>query len=164
MWKHCSPILVDKSGNFVSKSMKGTQQRTDKMATILADNFKSIFFLWPFRPKGYCRFLRLSVCPSIRKLYLCSHDNSSQVWAGITKFGPNIHPGILPAGIENGGHWPWPSRSFWPFWLRILGNSVRPHDNSSQIWPRITKFAPNLHLRILSAGIENVQGHLAIIS
>ena len=159
MRKHCSPILVDISRNFVSKNTKRTQQRADKMATILADNFKCIYYPWPFRPKGYCRFLRLSVCPSvcpsIRKLYLCSHDNSSQVWAGINKFGPNMHPGILPVGIENGGHWPWPSRSFWPFWLGILGNSVRPHDNSSQIWPRITKFAPSMHPGILSAGIEN---------
>ena len=64
-------------------------------------------------------------------------------------------PGILVAGIENGGHWPWPSRSFWPFWLRILGNSVCPPDNSSQIWARITKFAPNMQPGILSAGIEN---------
>ena len=30
-----------------------------------------------------------------------------------------MHHGILLAGIENMGHWPWPSMSFW---LRILGN------------------------------------------
>ena len=27
---------------------------------------------------------------------------------------------ILSTGIENGGRWPRPSRSFWPFYLRIL--------------------------------------------
>ena len=44
------------------------------------------------------------------------------------KFAPYMHPGILSAGIENGGYWPWPSRSIWPFWLRILGKLVCPHD------------------------------------
>ena len=66
-----------------------------------------------------------------------------------------MHPGILSAGIENGGHWPWPWRSFWPFWLRILGNLACPHSNSSQIWVWITKFAPNMHPLILLAGITN---------
>ena len=53
-----------------------------------------------------------------------------------------MHFGILSAGIENEGHWPWPSRSFWPFCLKILGNSACLCDNYSQIWARITKFAP----------------------
>ena len=66
-----------------------------------------------------------------------------------------MHFGILSAGIENEGHWPWPSRSFWPFSLKILGNSACLCDNSSQIWARITKFAPNMHPGILSVGIEN---------
>ena len=83
------------------------------------------------------------------------HHNSSQIWAGITKFAPNMHPGTLSAGIENGGHWPWPSRSFWPFCLRILGNLACPHNNSSQIWARITKFAPNMHPGTLLVVIEN---------
>ena len=69
-----------------------------------------------------------------------------------------MHPGTLSAGIENGSHWPWPSSSFWPFWLRILGNSACLRDNSSHIWARITKFAPNMHPGILSASIEH-QGH-----
>ena len=33
-----------------------------------------------------------------------------------------MHPGILSADIEDRGHWSWPSRSFWLFWLRILYN------------------------------------------
>ena len=49
-----------------------------------------------------------------------------------------MRPGILSVGIVNGGHWIVPLRSFWPFWLKILGNSARPQDNSSQIWVRIT--------------------------
>ena len=35
----------------------------------------------------------------------------SRISATITKFAPNMHPGILSAIMENGGHWPWPSRS-----------------------------------------------------
>ena len=35
--------------------------------------------------------------------------------ANNTKFEPNMHFGILSAGIENGGHWPEPSRSFGHF-------------------------------------------------
>ena len=85
----------------------------------------------------------------------CLRDNSSQIWARITKFAPNMHPGILLVGIENGGHWPWPSRSFWPFWLRILGISACLPNNFYWIWARITKCAPNMHLGILAARIEN---------
>ena len=125
----------------------------------------SFFTHWPFRPKGYCHCLRLSV----RKLYLVRtiphhrfelespnlqtciigyfwlvlkinldfqvhlghldilnytkaspHVNSSQIWARITKFALNIHPGILSVGTENGDHWPLLSRSFWLFWLIML--------------------------------------------
>ena len=97
---------------------------------------------WPF----LLRILGNSACP---------RHNSSQIWARITKFALNTHPGILSAGIENWGHWMWHSRSFWPFRLRILGNSACPRHNSSQIWARITKFALNTHHGILSAGIEN---------
>ena len=31
----------------------------------------------------------------------------------------SMHPGILSVGIENGVHWPWPSRSFWPLWRKF---------------------------------------------
>ena len=96
---------------------------------------------WPF----WLRMLGNSACPR----------HNSQIWARITKIAPNMHPEILPAGIENGSHWPWPSRSFWPFWLRILGNLACLHDYLYWIWGRVTKFAPNMHLGILSAGIEN---------
>ena len=99
--------------------------------------------------------VRLSVC---LWTFPCRHDNLSHIWARITKFAPNMHLGILSAGIENRGNWLWPSRSFWPFCLRILGNSACPRNNPSQIWAGITKFAPNLHLGILLSVIEN-RGH-----
>ena len=90
--------------------------------------------------------------------FICPHDNSSHIWARIIKFVTNMHPGILSAGIENRGHWPWPSRSFWLFWLRILRNSACLQNNSSQIWDGITKFAPNMRIGILLSRIEN-EGH-----
>ena len=40
-----------------------------------------------------------------------------------------MHPGILSAGIENEGRWPWSSRSFW---LRILGNLACSHRNCNE--------------------------------
>ena len=55
----------------------------------------------------------------------CTSD-SSQIRAGIIKFAPNINTGVLLAGVENSDHWPWPSSSFWPLWLRILGSLAFP--------------------------------------
>ena len=61
---------------------------------------------WSFRPKGYCRCLILSVCQSVRPSTIpYPHDNSSQIWTGITKFAPNMHHGLLSVRVENGGHW-----------------------------------------------------------
>ena len=97
---------------------------------------------WPF----WLRMLGNLACPC---------NNPSQIWARITKFAQNMHTGILLAVIENGGHWAWPSKSFWPFWLRILGNLACLRDNLWWIWARINKFAPNMHLGILLAIIEN---------
>ena len=76
----------------------------------------------------------------------------------ITKFAPNMNPKILSAVVENGGHWPWPSRSFWPFSLRILGISACPHHKLLRIWATITKFAWNIHLGILMLRMKN-RGH-----
>ena len=48
------------------------------------------FYMWtdftlrPFRPKGYCGCLRPSVHPSVTLPY--PHDNSSRIWARITKW------------------------------------------------------------------------------
>ena len=84
----------------------------------------------------------------------CLCNNPIQIWAEITKFAPNMHNGILFSGIENSGLWSWPSRSFWPFRQRILGNLACSHNNLKLIWARITKFAPNMHLELLLTGIE----------
>ena len=136
-----------------------------------------IFTPWSFRPKGYCHCLHLSVqpfvCPSVRPSvnFICPHDNSSQIWAWITKFASNMHHGMISAGNENGGHWPWSSRSFWPFCLRILGNSACPWNNSP-IYKGFELESPNLY-RICILGFSplvlkmgvidlDLQGHFAI--
>ena len=108
-----------------------------------------------FRAEGVL-LLPASVCPSVLpELYLVRTITPSHIWARITKFAPSMHPGILSAGNENKGHWPWPSRSFWPFWLRILGNFTCLRNKLLQIWAGITKSAPNMHHGILLSGIEN---------
>ena len=109
-----------------------------------------------------CPSVRLSVRLFVRKLLLVRTITRLRFELElITKFAPKMHPGILSAGIENGGHWPWPSKSFWPFWLRILVNSACPCDNSSQILARITKFAPNMHLEII-LGSNEIGGSLTL--
>ena len=118
-----------------------------------------------FRPKGIVIACvrpsvrpsdRPSVCLFVRKLYLvCTITRHRFELESPNLHQTYIHPGKASAGIENGSHWPWPSRSFWSFWLRILGNSACPHDYSSHMWARIAKFAPNMHPGIASAGIEN---------
>ena len=67
----------------------------------------------------------LAILTQNSKKFACPCDNSSQIWAEITKFAPNMQLWILSAGIENGGHWPWPSMSFWLFSLRIPRNGVQ---------------------------------------
>ena len=51
---------------------------------------------------------------------------------------PNLHK-IPSVGIENVCHWSWLSRSFWPFWLRFLGNLLCPHDNFYRIFAKTTE-------------------------
>ena len=122
----------------------------------------TLFYPLPFQVEGVLSFpasVPLSICPSARLWTVaCPHDNSPESWAGINIFAQNMHLGTLSAVIEDGGHSPWPSMSFWPFWLRILWNSACPCDTSSGIWPRITKFATNMHLGNLLCSTES-RGH-----
>ena len=60
-----------------------------------------------------CPSVCLPVRPSV--YFISPHDNSSEIWAEFTKFAPNMHLGICSAGIANGCHWPWSSRSFGHF-------------------------------------------------
>ena len=79
--------------------------------------FSFLPFTWPFRPKGRCDCLCLSVCLSLHLYTLsCPHDNLSQIWAGITKLAPKMYHEISSNNlIESGGHWPWPSMSLGHF-------------------------------------------------
>ena len=70
----------------------------------------------------------LSLPLSVRQ-FIWPHKNWSHIWAGIAKFAPNMHHEKLSTSIENEGHWPWLSMSFWLFGLRILGNLACLRDN-----------------------------------
>ena len=111
--------------------------RLDSKMTVIDLDYKVI---WVILTKNYREFG-------------CPLNNASQIWAGIIKFPPNGYPGILSTGFENEGHWRRPSRSLWPFWLRILGNSACPWNNSPQTPAEITKFSSNMHPEILWASI-----------
>ena len=73
-----------------------------------------------------------------------------------------MHPVILLAGMDNGGDWPWTSRSFWSFWLRILGRKFGW--SAWWIWARVTKIwilvFSQLVLKMQAPNLD-VQGHLA---
>ena len=122
------------------------------------------FTYWncPFYPRpvlafGYCRCLRLCVCPcvcqSVRQSLACPRNNSGPVQARITKFGPKMQKTLVKVPIVFGGNWPWPSRSnlishseFTPFW-------ACPHHNSLPIQARITKFGPEVQNSLLKIPI-----------
>ena len=65
-----------------------------------------------------------------------------------------MHHGILSAGIENGGHWPGPTRRFWVnfdselYEIRLIRTTLMDLGWNHQI-------CTNMHHGILSAGIEN---------
>ena len=56
-----------------------------------------------FLPLGLSGWRDIDICLSVRLYTLPRpHDNSSQIWAGIVKFAPNMHHGIFSTVIENG--------------------------------------------------------------
>ena len=98
--------------------------------------------------------IHLSVCLSVRLFvnFIFCTRHSSQIWAGITKFAPNMHPGIISAGIENRvinldlqGN----------LGLRILANMACLCDYLKWIWVRMINFASNKHFGIFSTVVEN---------
>ena len=107
------------------------------------------FYPWAFQAEGV-----LSLPASVRKLNLVFTITQSQIWAGITKFAPNMHH-----GDTLGWYRKWRSLTLtFKVILAILIQNSRKFGLSRTfewIWARITKFAPNMHLWIISAGIEN---------
>ena len=77
-------------------------------------------------------FVCPAVHPSLRTSvnFTCPHDHIDLSWNHqiCTK---HASWDILSAGIENRCNWHGPSRSFWPFWLRIPGNSACPRDKGT---------------------------------
>ena len=81
-----------------------------------------------------------------------------------------MHLGILPAGTQNEFPRPWSSRSFWFFPFRIPGNLTCQHQTFSQLWIRITKASPNMHLvtfwlefKINSSGLILIQASQGVL-
>ena len=95
----------------MSLSIRGHTYLIDFTSSI----WKAEWVLW--LPASVCPPVRSSVCKLYVALTITRHIFDFE--------SPNLHRAfILSAGIENEGHWSWPSMSFWQFWLRILGNSA----------------------------------------
>ena len=125
---------------------------------IALSEWMKLYFI-SFLPHALTRrrgFAVAFACMSARPQTLsCPHDNSSQIWGGITKYAPDMHHWIIAVENKNGCDWHWSSMTFWTFWFRILGNSACPQDKSPQIYAWIIKFAPKMHSWKVTAGIEN---------
>ena len=107
------------------------------------------FYLWPFRLKGYCHCLRLSVhpsvCPSVNFYLFCTKtchrfelESSNLHQTCIMGYSQWV---LITGVIDLDLH-------FKVILAILIQNSrklVCLHSNSSQIWARITKFAPNIH-------------------
>ena len=93
-----------------------------------------------------CPCVRVSVC--VCQSRACPHDNSPLVQARFTKFGTKVQKTLVKVPIVFGDDRPWPSRSnltlksnFTSFW------ACPPH-NSSVVHARITKFGPQMHIKL----------------
>ena len=114
---------------------------------MLHDRLCYIFTPWPLRLNGYCCCLRLSVCLSIGKLDL---------FRMITRPDLSWNQQICTRHASwDTLNWYWKRESLTLTFkvilaILILGNMVCLHDNYSQIWARITKFAWDMHRGILT--------------
>ena len=133
------------------------------------------FYSLIFQAKGVLwlpvSVLRPSVRPSVWKLYLVRTITRHRFRLESQIFYQKMHSVILALVYKKRGHWPGPSRSFWPFWLRILRNLACLHNNlgngcelKSQNVHQICIF--RFSWLVLNTGVINLdlQGHLAISS
>ena len=87
-------------------------------------------------------------CACVCQSLACSHDNSSAVQAGITKFGPEVQNTLVKILIVLRGGWPWSSRLN----LTLNSNFILPkfqfvHVISIQWFElRVSQFGPEMHL------------------
>ena len=101
---------------------------------------------WPssVSPYGVIRLQWVNACVLGKEHYYGCALDVMILHYRITKFAPNSQ-----LVFKNGGHWPWPLRSFWPFWLRILRNSACRRNNSSvQGSHRVWKIWKNWKIKI----------------
>ena len=105
------------------------------------------FYPRPVFTFGYCRCLRLSVCPSVRPCG--NHLLVRTITHHPFKLGsPNLdHRCKRPwwrSLLFWGGDWPWPSRSNLTSKSKVTPFWACPRDNSSPVQARITKFGPKV--------------------
>ena len=74
--------------------------------------WNTLDWYWKWRSMTLTFKVTLAILTHDLRNSACQCDTSSPIWSRITTFAPNMHPMILPAGIENGSHWPRPLRSF----------------------------------------------------
>ena len=105
------------------------------------------FYPRPVLAFGYCRCLRLSVCPSVR---VCgNHLLVRAITHHPFKLGsPNLDQRCKRPWLRSllffGGDWPWPSRSTLTSKSKVTPFWASRHDNSSPVQARITKFGPKV--------------------
>ena len=111
------------------------------------------FYPRPVLAIGYCRCLRLCVCPCVCQSLACPRDNSRPVQTRITKLRPKMQKTLVKVPVVIRGNWPWPSSSnltwkseFTPFW-------ARPNHNSLPIQARITQFGPEVQNSLVKVPI-----------
>ena len=98
------------------------------------------FYPRPVLAFGYCRCLRLCVCPCVCQ----SVCQSWPVQARITKFGPKMQKTMVKVPIVLRDNWPWPSRSNLTWKWEVTPFWASPYHNSLTIQARTTKFGPEV--------------------
>ena len=103
---------------------------------ILYNTYKCISFIirgqfWPSGIVIAC--VCVSVCVCVYQSLACPHDNSSAVYARITKFGWEMQNTLVKMPIIFGGDRPWPSRSNLTWKSNFTSFWACPHDNFSLV-------------------------------
>ena len=103
----------------------------------------AVFTRGQFWPSG---IVVACVCPCGRQSRACPRDNLSLVPARITKFEPDMQNNLVKIPIVLGIDWSWPSRSNLTLKSKFTQFLACPHDHSTPVEVRISKFWPIMHL------------------